>query len=175
MRNPIHMLALTAATLFISFNPLKADEVRPGYENGYGMAGCGLGSILAKEVGWSNGSAQIFVATTNNTYGNQTVSMTIGISNCDEGLLTDQLKAEQEVFVGANLASLAKDTARGSGESLEAFADLLGCAESTSDLERFAAIGQSHHHMIFTSVSAHDVLSMYKSAVIADGMSCIRI
>ena len=47
---------------------------------GYGMAGCGLGSIL---FGAKPGKIQILSGTTNGIYGNQTFGISSGTSNCD--------------------------------------------------------------------------------------------
>ncbi len=46
----------------------------------YGMAGCGLGSILFGET--ENRGGQILAATTNGIYGNGTFAMSSGTSNC---------------------------------------------------------------------------------------------
>jgi len=157
---------------------------RPGYEEAYGMAGCGLGSIAAKEFSWDNGFVQISASTTNGTYGNQTISMTIGISNCDDGLLTQQLNAEQEVFVGANLAQLSKDVARGEGEYVSAFADLLGCSEDSdtgsetspmgSPTAKFIALGRAAHSEIFSTEIPAEVLMRYKNVIAINQLQCSR-
>jgi len=50
----------------------------------FGMAGCGLGSMLIQ----SNGKEQIFVATTNGSSGSQTFGITSGTSNCKDDATT---------------------------------------------------------------------------------------
>ena len=88
----------------------------------YGMAGCGLGSIVSKELQWQNGSSQILAATTNGTVGSQTFGITTGISNCGEAAspgvkdaVKGKKKAEQKVFLYYNLAAIKADAARGEG------------------------------------------------------------
>src|SRR6186713_935077 len=50
--------------------------------DGYGPAGCGLGSMIFEP---DSGFTQVFAATTNGTSGNQTFGITSGTSNCDPG------------------------------------------------------------------------------------------
>ena len=87
----------------------------------YGTAGCGLGSML---FGDEKGAVQIFAATTNGTFGNQTFGMTSGTSNCGGSPFFSTNERLRE-FVGANLDNLAKDVAMGQGESLETLTELL--------------------------------------------------
>lgn len=87
--------------------------------------GCGLGKEL-----WANASnqksigAQVLAATTNGTSGNQTFGITSGTSGCtSDGTILGQYKVN--VFASANFDSLSQDMARGSGEHLASFAELL--------------------------------------------------
>jgi hypothetical protein len=175
MNSASRVLVLVAfALIFPIYSAAAQAADRPGYEESYGMAGCGLGSIAAKEFSWDNGFVQISAATTNGTYGNQTISMTIGISNCDDGLFTKHLQAEQEVFVGANLAQLSKDVARGEGEYVLAFADLLGCSESIDSTAKFVAVGRESHAAIFESGLPEVVLARYKDVLAQVKLTCTR-
>lgn len=90
---------------------------------GYGMAGCGLGSVV---LGPKGGILQTFAATLNGTSGNQTFGITSGTSNCTESGGAFQQK-QQEIFVSINMNSLEQEMAMGKGEKLNAFAGLLGC------------------------------------------------
>src|SRR3954469_775685 len=75
----------------------------------YGLAGCGLGSMV---FGDQKGSIQILAATTNSTFGSQTFGITSGTSNCvDSGPGTSGAR----IFIEGNREALAKDAARGSG------------------------------------------------------------
>jgi hypothetical protein len=90
---------------------------------GYGPAGCGLGSMV---VGSKPGAEQILAATTNGTFGSQTLGITFGTSNCgDNGLIN--ISKEREVFVQENYTSLIKEMAQGEGENLNTLASLYQC------------------------------------------------
>jgi hypothetical protein len=88
---------------------------------GYGPAGCGLGSLIFEP---NSGFTQIFAATTNGTFGSQTFGISSGTSNCaDTSGGSDSAKA----FVETNRTALAKDIARGQGETIESLSRLGGC------------------------------------------------
>ena len=110
---------------------------------GYGPAGCGLGSII---IGSKPGFVQVFAATTNATFYSQTFGISSGTSNCDGNGAQAEKKAAK-VFIEANREALAKDIARGSGETIDTLADIAGCGDS-------AAVGaslQKSFKQIFTS------------------------
>ncbi len=109
----------------------------------YGAAGCGLGSLA---FGDQPGGVQILAATTNGTAWNQTFGMTTGTSNCGPGLLAMGTKN----FVEANREALAKDAARGEGESIGALAVINQCR----DLRGVGAALQRDFHTIFPSEQA---------------------
>ena len=93
------------------------------FAKGYGMAGCGLGSLIPA---WKNDITQVLAATTNGSSSNQTFGITSGTLNCtDDGIV----KAEkaQEVFVHYNQTGLENEFSKGEGERLDAIASLLGC------------------------------------------------
>lgn len=89
---------------------------------GYGMAGCGLGSIV---FGQEKGMVQIFAATTN-SYGGQTFAISSGTSNCGE---SGRNQATHE-FIKVNKSNLEKDVVRGQGETLASLGQMLECTNS---------------------------------------------
>jgi hypothetical protein len=92
----------------------------------YGMAGCGLGSLL---FGHDNTKLmQILAATTNGTFGSTTFGITSGTSNCVEGGVV-KAEREQAAFAEVNFRDLKLNMARGGGEYLSSFSTLLGCEE----------------------------------------------
>jgi hypothetical protein len=96
-------------------------------QGGYGMAGCGLGSLV-----FQNDNAmikQVLAATTNGTFGSQTFGITSGTSNCTAGGVLKSEK-EQMAFVEVNFRDLKRDMAAGGGEFLSSFGTLLGCEEA---------------------------------------------
>ena len=112
----------------------------------YGPAGCGLGSLIFEP---DSGFTQIFAATTNGTFGTTTFGITSGTSNCAD---TAGGSASAKAFVETNRVALAKDIARGSGETIEGLSQLAGCREA-------AAVGtslQRRFDQIFTDASASD-------------------
>jgi len=91
---------------------------------GYGSAGCGLGSVL---FGQEKGMIQVLASWLNWTvFINQTFGITFGTSNCEkEGALFT------EAYIHANRASLETDASRGTGETLERLSALIGCKDAS--------------------------------------------
>jgi hypothetical protein len=128
----------------------REGELAPGMRTntgrGYGSAGCGLGSILFEP---STGFTQVFAATTNTLFGTQTFGITSGTSNCGRAAAgRDAARA----FVETNRAALAKDIARGSGETLTSLSRLGGCGDAT----RVGAGLQRRFAEIFPNASQSD-------------------
>jgi hypothetical protein len=114
-------------------------------QRNYGMAGCGLGSILFKPSG-----NQSSAATTNGSSGNQTFGITLGTSNCVPSGGAAALR--QEEFFVANFAALSKEIAQGGGESVTGFAGTLGCASTHTS--HVAAALKSNYQAIFSEPGA---------------------
>ena len=136
----------------------------------YGMAGCGVGSMIIKD----EGPAQIFAATTNGTF-SQTVGMTFGISNCprDEALIrVGRAEKQQEVFVTVNFEALEQEMAAGKGDKLSAFSDLLGCKDKAT----FGKVTKTNYKKFFSGdreTTPADLLKAVKGEVVAeDSSSC---
>ena len=87
---------------------------------GYGTAGCGLGSVV---FGPKPGFIQIIAATLNGTAGSQTFGITSGTSNCDipEG------GAQAAAFIEVNKEVVRKEAAQGQGETIRALAEIMDC------------------------------------------------
>ena len=110
--------------------------------------GCGLGTMLFKGNADNSVVLQTFQATTNGIYGNQTFGITTGTSDCAQpkNFVSNQQLNE---FMVANMDNLARDIAQGRGETLDAFAELLGVpAEKRPE---FYSQLQSGFSRIFTS------------------------
>lgn len=89
---------------------------------GYGLAGCGLGSMV---FGQQKGLIQVVAATLNGT-GVQTVGITLGTSNCSQpGVFA---KANQ--FIETNKVALENDIVRGEGENLASLGSVLECSNN---------------------------------------------
>jgi hypothetical protein len=113
---------------------------------GYGPAGCGLGSLIFEP---NSGFTQIFAATTNGTFGSQTFGISSGTSNCAD---TAGGSASAKAFVETNRTALAKDIARGQGETLESLSRLGGCA----DARAVGASLQRNFDKVFPSAAMSD-------------------
>jgi hypothetical protein len=130
----------------------------------YGMAGCGLGSILFGESESRGG--QILAATTNNIYGNNTFGMSSGTSNCvpDQSQTASAIKANMEKFVAANKESLANDIAKSNGETVVAISNIMGCKDS----DYVGSKLQSRYEMIFNSKNETTVANNMWNTVSSD-------
>jgi len=130
-------LLLAAALTMISAGTVYADA----------NTGCGLGSLLW--AGKANTTvSQAFQATTNGTFGNQTFGITTGTLGCSTP--AKFVKSEElNRFVKSNIDNLATDIARGHGENLDAFAELLQVP--VEKRAEFAAKLQSNFAKVFTS------------------------
>lgn len=89
---------------------------------GYGLAGCGLGSIV---FGPKPGLIQVVAATLNGTAGSQTFGITTGTSNCD----MPEMSMQAAAFIEVNREVVAKEAARGEGEHLNGLANLFQCSD----------------------------------------------
>ena len=114
---------------------------------GYGPAGCGLGSMIFEP---DSGFTQVFAATTNGTSWNQTFGISSGTSNCDSGAKT---AAGAKAFVQTNRTTLAKDIARGNGETIISLTELAGCQDPSA----VGATLQKNFSTIFPNASVTDV------------------
>ncbi len=128
----------------------KRKKAESSYVMPYGMAGCGLGSMLIRD----NNIMQVLAATTNGSSYSQSFGITTGTSNCTAS--GAQTAMEQKVFMQANVASLSVEAAQGSGDNLHAFAELLGC-----DHEMLAQVSQAHYGELFQDRSPDGVLNRY--------------
>ncbi len=126
---------------------------------GYGMAGCGLGSMLFDENSTFN---QILAATTNGTFGTQTFGITSGTSNCTAGGLA-KIEKETEMFVEVNYDVLQKEISQGKGETLNSFASLMGCETSS-----FSKGLQSNYAKISAANNSSEFLSNVKTTIQSD-------
>lgn len=139
------------------------------YRTGYGMAGCGLGSILFKSPGKG---AQIGAWFFNGTFYSQSSGITSGTSNCKTKGGTAFVD-EQTTFVTANLDKLSQEAAQGSGEHLASFAEVLGC--EGDEANAFARLSQERYSFLFESNDARNVIARAHSVIRESKLSCRRV
>jgi hypothetical protein len=120
----------------------------------YGMAGCGLGSVI---IG-ADGFIQVFAATTNGTSASQTFGITTGTSNCVRSgvVLADK---EQEAFFEANFAELQRDIAAGGGDHLSGLSELFSCTDEVRPTVN--EVAQQSYEMIFPNGDTSPVHALY--------------
>ena len=124
----------------------KEAGVKSATGGAYGPAGCGLGSIIFSP---DSGFTQVFAATTNGSSGNQTFGITSGTSNCDG---TAGGTKSAKAYVQTNRAALAKDIARGKGETISGLSELMSCSNPNA----VGAKLQKRFRAIFPSARATD-------------------
>jgi hypothetical protein len=115
---------------------------------GYGMAGCGLGSIV---FGDKPGMIQVVAATLNGT-GYQTFAISTGTSNCgDSGKM-----ARANQFIEVNKVAVENDLARGTGEAVASLGIVMGCQNSdfSTQLRRNYSTGASVEQMSQAAATA---------------------
>lgn len=136
----------------------------------YGMAGCGLGSMVMGSEGM-----QISAATTNSTYGNQGFAITSGTSNC-KASNAELAEIKQEDYFLTNLSNLSKEMAKGEGEALDGLASLLGCGQGS--LTQFKSFAKNHYSEIFSEPGAVAALEYLKTEMKNDqtlSQACISL
>jgi len=140
--------------------PASAEvEVATGSLPPYGMAGCGLGSLAIQENTILHQLGASFV---NNIITPQSSAIISGTSNCtDKPRETASL--EQEVFIAANLNSISKAAAQGSGEHLDALGEVFGCSiEGTEALKEMC---QTKFDAIFSNSDSQVVLGNLREEI----------
>lgn len=123
-----------------------AEEAKGG-KLPYGVAGCGLGSVIFEP---SAGFLQVSAATTNATFYNQTFGITFGTLNCkgmsDKLKLEGQKSLERQIYVYHNLNTIKVEISRGEGEKLATLAQMMGC--SGGSVRAFSAKAKDNYPKI---------------------------
>lgn len=122
------------------------------YANHYGMAGCGLGSLVFQD---QPGKIQIVASTVNNLVSPQTSGITSGTSGCYE----DKGSSASLNYIETNMVSLKADAARGQGETIEGLMTLLGCSQSPAVKSEI----KNNYQSIFNTNSATSILNAIKA------------
>ena len=143
--------------------------------------GCGLGTQIW--TGSKGIAPKVLGATTNGSFGNQTFGITSGTIGCHQGG-TVTADAKVQIFTGANLdrlardqavdgdravlARLARDMAQGGGETLDAFASLLGIR--AEDKPAFFRLTQARFADLYAgdAVTAGAMLTSLEGAMAGD-------
>ena len=131
---------------------------------GENNSGCGWGSkVFAGQKGIA---PQVLASTTNGTY-TQTFGITSGTAGCtQDGVVTYNSKTA--MYIDGNKAKLAMDMSKGSGESLESLAQLIGVSDA--DKVAFYRVTKENFAKIFVGeqASAEQVALGLKQVLAAD-------
>ncbi|MCB0347637.1 MAG: DUF3015 family protein [Bdellovibrionales bacterium] len=154
------MKALIISILVLGTIGAEAQTKKRARPSAYGDAGCGLGSIV---FGNEKGAVQIFAATLNATGGN-TFAMSFGTSNCRNAFTS---------YLETNKDAIAKDMARGEGETLAGLLEVMGCQDKAAA----GAALQSDYNTIYpnSSVSAEQMETSIQSTLKAKNISCSEV
>lgn len=127
--------------------------------------GCGLGTMVFE--GQSGVAPQVMAVTTNGTSGNQTFGITFGTLGCTKNGVVDPPQAAA-AYTASNIDNLARDAARGEGETLESLAAVMGIEEQ--DKAAFFAVSKENFATIFASenTTAKDVLAAWYGVMAED-------
>lgn len=129
------------------------------------VGNCGWGSKLFD--GQSGLAPQVLAVTTNGTFGNQTFGITSGTSGCtQDGTVSSSW--ETAMFIDGNKKALARDTAAGQGETLDALAGLIGVNDR--DQEAFNRAIQENFARVFpdSNVTAAEIQASLREVLAAD-------
>ncbi len=136
----------------------------------YGMAGCGLGSLVFKDntMGSQIGASLVnspgwiglFVSALSNTLNYigsvQTFAISSGTLNCEKPSSAETAALD---YIRENEQNLQKDIARGNGDSLNALAKVLGC-----DSNNLSSGLKSNYSKIYGSAQADVTGLIYENA-----------
>lgn len=127
--------------------------------------GCGLGTMVFD--GKSGKVFKILGATTNATSGNQTFGITFGTLGCD-GTGTINSKQKLAMFIDGNMDNLARDIAKGEGETLATLAEVWGI--EAQDRASFNTLAKQNFAVVYKSenVTSNEVLNNLNTVIAND-------
>lgn len=132
-------MSLLLAALLFPMTAMAVDNI----------GGCGWGSkVFAGQRGLVPNT---LAATSNGSYGTNTFGMTSGTSGCSsDGVVNSNWKTA--MFIDGNKSKLAIDMSKGSGESLDSLAQLIGIADA--DKVAFYRVTKENFAKIFVGEQA---------------------
>ena len=120
--------------------------------------GCGLGKLAWSDYGAQKQIApQVFMATTNASFGSQTFGISFGTSGCtNDGVI---MKNKRINFAAMTFESLKQEMAQGQGEHLSSLATLFGVAAADQPL--FFAMVQDRYRAIVPPADASPLIVLH--------------
>lgn len=144
--------------VFALFIFLVAVPFKQAQAQAYGMAGCGLGSML---LGEKRGMMQVIAGTSNFSFLSQTFGISTGTSNCTDG--SGRLA---ETFVKVNKEALMTDISRGQGETIDSLEVLYGCEG------RIGSVLKQNYRKIFDQKTSSGIDSKMRSILKENNVLC---
>lgn len=108
--------------------PVAHTKKAASFSREYGLAGCGLGSVVMGKHG-----GQVSAATTNGTSWNQTFGISAGTLNCVDSA-SAEVASRIDHFILVNRSQIQGDVARGQGETIAAISNYMGCEASSAQI-----------------------------------------
>lgn len=134
------MIAAVTVTagMFVSMTAANAIPMRK-----YGMAGCGLGSLILRP----EGKVPAILQWITNGFGlGQGFTITGGTSFCQDRSIKLSMQ-QQDIFVAVNFDSLRHEIAAGGGQKLNSLGVLMGCP--VSQLSQFSSVMRKNYPAVF--------------------------
>lgn len=165
------MKLLLKASVIMVFAGLSQTGIVFALGNPDNGPGCGLGKLAWSDYGSQKQIApQVFMATTNGTFGSQTFGISSGTSGCtNDGVI---MKNKHVNLAGGAFESLKQEMAQGQGEHLASLATLLGVPIEEHPVffslvqEKYSSLVQSEDttalvmlHAIEEAMAGHPVLA----------------
>ncbi len=153
------IILLTVVASFSFAQTKKVAKKASSFSRQYGMAGCGLGSVLMGKRG-----AQIFAGTTNGTAWNQTFGISAGTLNCVD-TPSAEVAGRMDQFILVNRSQIQGDIARGNGETILALGSYMGCAASSNQIG--AKLKANYSNIFNGDVKANEITDSIISTVLS--------
>ncbi|WP_028115632.1 DUF3015 family protein [Ferrimonas senticii] len=140
---------------FVAVSLLAATLPFSGVAMADADVGCGLGTMIFD--GKKGKVFKVLAATTNGTSGNQTFGISLGTLGCD-GNGTIHSREKIALFIDGNMDNLARDIAKGEGETLDTLAQVWGIQDADKVL--FTSMTQDNFGTIYAAanVTSNDVM-----------------
>lgn len=180
---------LTLSTLAMLSSQIAFAQAKKGKQNAsapaaknysapiYGMAGCGIVTLVFRGPKNNTLGMLIRAPTKNNSVTPQTSAITSGTSNCTDtpAASEEAFRIERETYVSMNLGDLSKEVSKGDGNHLRGLAQMIGCG-SDEQVKTFATVAQSSHSEIFSdSVPANVAERFVSTAKSSEELqNCVR-
>lgn len=149
---------LTVSSLNVFAQAKKpATKAVAGFTREYGMAGCGLGSVVMGRSG-----SQLLAGTTNNVVGDQTFGITFGTSNCIDSA-SSEVAGRMDQFILVNRSQVQGDIARGQGETISALSTYMGCSSNIGP-----ALKANYSTIFNGDVKANEITDSVISTILAN-------